>query len=132
MTKPLRNHGDHGGLCRTSTALAPSLRCDGGTKLVCEYTADIVVVCRDIPTLSLVAYICRCWTFIIIMINVRNRGVVPRDNPHSRPGSDSYESGALAISPWARGQYFTYRCHLWWQRLLMIFRIGHVCAINIF
>ena len=33
------------------------------------------------------------------------------------------------FSPWARGQYFTYRCHLWWQRLLMIFRIGHVCAI---
>ncbi len=31
------------------------------TKLVCDYTVAIVVVCRDIPTLSLVAYISRCW-----------------------------------------------------------------------
>ena len=32
------------------------------TKLVCDYAVAIVVVCRDIPTLSLVAYISRCWT----------------------------------------------------------------------
>ena len=32
-------------------------------------------------------------------------------------------------SPWARGRNFTYRYHLWWQRLVMIFRIGHVSAI---
>ena len=33
------------------------------------------------------------------------------------------------ISPWARGGNFTYRYHLWWQRLLMIFRMGHLSAI---
>ena len=32
-------------------------------------------------------------------------------------------------SPWARGRNFTYRYHLWWQRLVMIFIIGHVSAI---
>ena len=32
-------------------------------------------------------------------------------------------------SPWARGRTFTYRYHLWWQRLVMIFIIGHVSAI---
>ena len=32
------------------------------TKLVCDYAVAIVVVCKDIPTLSLVAYISRCWT----------------------------------------------------------------------
>ena len=30
------------------------------TKLVCDYAVAIVVVCRGIPTLSLVA---RCWTY---------------------------------------------------------------------
>ena len=30
------------------------------TKLVCDYAVAIVVVCRDITTLSLVAYISRC------------------------------------------------------------------------
>ena len=30
------------------------------TKLVCDYAVVIVVVCRDIPKLSLVAYVCRC------------------------------------------------------------------------
>ena len=29
---------------------------------VCDYAVAIVVVCKDIPTLSLVAYISRCWT----------------------------------------------------------------------
>ena len=29
------------------------------TKLGCDYAVAIVVVCRGIPTLSLVAYICR-------------------------------------------------------------------------
>ena len=29
------------------------------SKLVCDYAVAIVVVCRDIPTLSLVDYICR-------------------------------------------------------------------------
>ena len=33
------------------------------------------------------------------------------------------------ISPWAIGRHFTYRYHLWWQRLLVIFRIHHVSAI---
>ena len=32
-------------------------------------------------------------------------------------------------SPWARDRNFTYRYHLWWQRLVMIFRIGHASAI---
>ena len=31
--------------------------------------------------------------------------------------------------PWARSRNFTYRYHLWWQRLVMIFRIGHVSEI---
>ena len=35
----------------------------------------------------------------------------------------------MGNSPWARGRNFTYRYHLWWQRLVMIFRIGHVSAI---
>ena len=35
----------------------------------------------------------------------------------------------FTISPWARGGNFTYRYHLWWQRLLMIFRIAHLSAI---
>ena len=36
---------------------------------------------------------------------------------------------AMPYSPWARGRNFTYWYHLWWQRLVMIFRIGHVSAI---
>ena len=39
------------------------------------------------------------------------------------------ESDLVNISPWARGRNFTYRYHLWWQRLVMIFIIGHVSAI---
>ena len=39
------------------------------------------------------------------------------------------EGCVLCYSPWARGRNFTYRYHLWWQRLVMIFRIGHVSAI---
>ena len=35
----------------------------------------------------------------------------------------------ISITPWARGRNFTYRYHLWWQRLVTIFRIGHVSAI---
>ena len=32
-------------------------------------------------------------------------------------------------SEWARCRNFTYRYHLWWQRLVMIFRRGHVSTI---
>ena len=35
-------------------------------------------------------------------------------------------SSFVAFSPWARGRHFTYRYHLWWQMLVVIFRIGHV------
>ena len=35
----------------------------------------------------------------------------------------------VPFNPWARGRNFTYWYHLWWQRLVMIFRIGHVSAI---
>ena len=31
--------------------------------------------------------------------------------------------------PWARGRHFTFWCHLWWQRLAVIFRIDNVSAI---
>ena len=33
------------------------------------------------------------------------------------------------VSSWARGRHFTYRYHLWWQRLVIIFRIGRVSGI---
>ena len=33
-------------------------------------------------------------------------------------------------SLWARSRNFTYRYHIWWQRLVMIFIIGHVCVIQ--
>ena len=49
---------------------------------------------------------------------------------HSKAAHPNIDSTcAHTFSPWARGRNFTYRYHLWWQRLVMIVRIGHVSAI---